>query len=118
MTSSQVPGRVLDRAVAEHVLHMRVEMRGSEYVMIDPRYGDEGVELPAFCMDAGAAEALAALLHMRGYDYSSEEFPLHGWQVILVPPDGRDHVEEFAETFPLALSRASLRAVGVTPPEE
>jgi hypothetical protein len=113
------PARALDRAVAENVLNMRVQERDFQLVMVDPHSGEVLDELPSFSLDAAIADQLAALLHMRGYEYTSEEFQRRGgWSVILVPPNGANHVEEFAETFPLAMCRAALRAVGVTPPEE
>jgi hypothetical protein len=112
------PSRTLDRAIAEHVLGVRVEVRELEYVMLDPRQGSEELEVPQFSSDDGAADGLAALLTYRGYEVMSEEFPVRGWQVILVPPAGRLPVEEFAPTFAMALCQAALSAVGAAVPEQ
>jgi hypothetical protein len=112
------PSRSLDRSVAEHVLKVRVEIRDLDYVMLDPRMGNEELVVPEFSADDGAADGLAALLTFRGYDVLSEEFPLKGWQVILKPPGDLPHVEEFAATFALALCYAALAVVGAPAPDD
>jgi hypothetical protein len=107
---------VTDRAIAEHVLGLAVEIRETEYVMLDPRHPGQGLELPEFSADEDAAGGLSVLLTQRGYVVHAEEFPLRGWQVTIVSPGFRPTAEYFSETYALAMCGAALKAVGLSEP--